>query len=176
LNRKDLLKEYFITTNRLGFSKWTENLLPEARLLWGDSEVTKLIGGKMTDKEIQKRLQREIDNEKQFRVQYWPLFLINSGEFVGCCGLRPYHPKGNTYEIGFHIASSHWRRGFAFEASQAVIGYSFGKLGVSSLFAGHNPKNSASGKLLEKLGFQYSHDEFYPPTGLNHPSYFLKRN
>ena len=28
---------------------------------------------------------------------------------------------------------------------------------------------------LEKLGFQFTHDEFYEPTGLMHPSYFLDR-
>ncbi|HUV51221.1 MAG TPA: GNAT family protein, partial [Anaerolineae bacterium] len=41
------------------------------------------------------------------------------------------------------------------------------------LFAGHNPKNEASRHLLEKLGFRYSHDEYYAPTGLNHPSYMM---
>jgi RimJ/RimL family protein N-acetyltransferase len=41
------------------------------------------------------------------------------------------------------------------------------------LFAGHNPKNEASRQLLEKLGFRYTHDEYYAPTGLNHPSYMM---
>lgn len=34
-------------------------------------------------------------------------------------------------------------------------------------------KNEGSGYLLGKLGFRYTHDEFYTPTGLNHPSYML---
>ena len=29
--------------------------------------------------------------------------------------------------------------------------------------------------MLHRLGFRYTHDELYPPTGLNHPSYLLKR-
>ena len=45
-------------------------------------------------------------------------------------------------------------------------------LNAKGLFAGHNPKNVASRKiLLEKLGFAYVGDVFYPPTGMNHPSY-----
>ena len=33
--------------------------------------------------------------------------------------------------------------------------------------------NIASVQLLKKLGFTYAHDEFYPPTGLYHPSYLM---
>jgi RimJ/RimL family protein N-acetyltransferase len=54
-----------------------------------------------------------------------------------------------------------------------VIEYAFNILGVKALFAGHSPANEASRRLLEKLGFRYTHDEYYPPTGLNHPSYLL---
>jgi hypothetical protein len=48
-------------------------------------------------------------------------------------------------------------------------------MGIEALFAGHNPNNEKSGMLLGKLGFEYTHDEFYEPTGLQHPSYLLKR-
>jgi RimJ/RimL family protein N-acetyltransferase len=51
--------------------------------------------------------------------------------------------------------------------------YAFHTLGVKALFAGHNPGNTASRRVLEKLGFRYTHDEYYPPTGLKHPSYIL---
>ena len=30
--------------------------------------------------------------------------------------------------------------------------------------------------LLTRLGFVYTHDEFYEPTGLRHPSYMLARS
>jgi RimJ/RimL family protein N-acetyltransferase len=68
----------------------------------------------------------------------------------------------------------HWRCGYASEAACAVIEYAFKKLKANGLFAGHNPRNEASRCLLEKLGFHYTHDEYYPPTGLNYPSYLLK--
>jgi hypothetical protein len=29
--------------------------------------------------------------------------------------------------------------------------------------------------MLRRLGFRYTHDELYPPTGLRHPSYVLTR-
>ena len=76
-------------------------------------------------------------------------------------------------EIGFHIGSQHWGRGYATEAARAVMAYAFERLEVMGLFAGHNPKNEASRHILERLGFRYTHDELYEPTGLEHPCYLL---
>lgn len=169
------LEQYFIKTERLRFGKWEQDLISHATSIWGDTNVTQLIGGKMSDIQIQERLNTEIKNDKLYGVQYWPIFLIESNEVVGCCGLRPYSIEENIYEIGFHISSKFWRQGYAFEAAKEVINYAFSQLKVSCLFAGHNPRNEASGKLLRKLGFNYSHDEYYLPTGLKHPSYFFYR-
>ena len=55
----------------------------------------------------------------------------------------------------------------------AIIDYAFTVLKAKKLFAGHNPNNIASQKVLSKLGFSYVRDEFYEPTGLFHPSYEL---
>lgn len=57
------------------------------------------------------------------------------------------------------------------EVGTAAIKYAYEVLGAKMLFAGHNPKNVASGKALRKLGFEYVRDEYYEPTGLMHPSY-----
>ncbi|MDB4304074.1 GNAT family N-acetyltransferase, partial [Desulfosarcina sp.] len=73
----------------------------------------------------------------------------------------------------FHICSSKWGKGYASEAARGVMKYAFENLKISGLFAGHNPMNEVSFKLLKKLGFRYTHDEYYEPTGLKHPSYLL---
>ena len=106
-------------------------------------------------------------------MQYWPIFELSTGELIGCCGLRPYGEA--MYEIGFHLRPEFWRKGFAVEAANVAIDYAFRELHAEGLFAGHNPKNIASSKVLAKLNFQYVRDEFYAPTGLYHPSYELKR-
>jgi RimJ/RimL family protein N-acetyltransferase len=102
--------------------------------------------------------------------------LLEDGEHVGCCGIRPYDPSQRIHELGVHIRSGYWGRGLAEEAASATIGYAFEKLGATALFAGHNPNNNASRRLLETLGFQYTHTQHYPPTGLEHPSYILRRS
>ena len=67
------------------------------------------------------------------------------------------------------------KNGYGCEAASSVINYAFTNLNFSGLFAGRNPNNIASKKLLEKLGFSYVRDEYYQPTGLYHPSYLLTK-
>jgi RimJ/RimL family protein N-acetyltransferase len=47
---------YFLRTQRLGFRTWTEADLDLAFGLWGDAEVTRLIGGPFSEERIQQRL------------------------------------------------------------------------------------------------------------------------
>ncbi len=170
-------QKYFLSSARLGFRYWRVEDIDLARGLWGDPAVTRLIDarGQLSDKQVYQKLQQEIATAAQVGVQYWPIFLCSTGEHIGCCGLRPHDLAQNIYEIGFHIRARYWRRGFATEAAQRVIKFAFAELGAQALFAGHNPQNTVSRRLLTKLGFRYTHDEFYEPTGLDHPSYLLTR-
>jgi RimJ/RimL family protein N-acetyltransferase len=166
---------FFMRTARLGFRRWREDDLAIALALWGDINVTRFIDarGKLSRSQVQQCLEAEIVGQRDHGLQYWPVFLLESNDHVGCCGLRPYDLDRRIYEIGFHIRSEYWRRGFAQEAAMAVIIFAFQKLDAAGLFAGHNPQNEASRLLLVKLGFRYTHDEYYPATGLDHPSYLL---
>lgn len=164
-------------TKRLGFSIWSEEDLFDASELWGNPEVTKFITaeGKMTKEQVEQRLKREIETYNYNNIQYWPIYLLENNQNIGCCGLRPYDIENRIYEMGIHLKERYWGKGFAREACSTAIEYAFDTLGANALFAGHNPKNTASAQLLKKLGFKYTHNEFYPPTGLYHPSYLLTK-
>ena len=167
--------DYFLRTPRIGFRLWQEENVNLAMGLWGDFKVTQFFDarGKLSPAQVNERLMQEIATEKLHGIQYWPIFLLNNDNHLGCCGLRPYDKSKNVLEIGFHICHRHWGQGYAFEAARSVMSYAFDAIKVSGLFAGHNPKNEGSRYLLGKLGFRYTHDEFYKPTGLNHPSYLM---
>ena len=169
------MSPHLLTTRRLGFRAWSKDDLDLALGLWGDPQVTELIDarGKLSEAQVRERLDLEIATERAQGIQYWPIFLLETGAHVGCCGLRPYDQSGGILELGFHIRSKHWGHGYATEAARAVIAHAFQRLGIKGLFAGHNPKNAASRNLLGKLGFRYTHDELYGPTGLMHPCYLL---
>jgi [ribosomal protein S5]-alanine N-acetyltransferase len=166
---------YFLRTQRLGFRPWTPDDLSLALGLWGDPKVTSLIDarGQLSQEQVRERLMREIGTMQDHGSQYWPIFLLADGRHVGCCGLRPYDLPKRIYELGVHLCSAHWGQGYATEACRAVMEYGFRVLNVAALFAGHNPKNESSRRMLAKLRFRYTHDEFYPATGLQHPSYLL---
>lgn len=174
---EDNMREYFLNTTRLAFSIWSEGDIADALELWGNPNVTKLIAadGKMSKDEVCQRLKKEIETYKSYNVQYWPIYIKESNKNIGCCGLRPYNFEKDIFEIGVHLKEEYWGCGLAVEACLAVIEYAFKTLNVNAIFAGHNPKNTASAQLLKKLGFTYTHDEFYPPTGLEHPSYLMTK-
>lgn len=166
-------REFFLKTDRIGFSKWTREDMESAKLLWGNPEVTRYIcaAGIFSNDEIIDRVNTEISNESIYGVQYWPILELTTKELIGCCGLRPR--EIDEYEMGFHLRPEFWGQGYASEAANAVIDYARKALRVKRLFAGHNPNNHKSRELLHKLGFVYAGDEFYAPTGLYHPSYEL---
>ncbi len=172
------MREYFLHTHRISFGIWTKDDTKLAYTLWKDPEVTKYISasGTFSDEDIINRLNTETGNYEKYGIQYFPIFRRDNGEFIGCCGLRPYKDNSRILEIGFHLRKDFWTKGYATEAAKAMIKYAFDELDVNKLFAGHNPKNTSSAKVLAKLGFIYTHDEFYPPTGLMHPSYTLENN
>ena len=168
-------REYFLTTERLGFSWWTGEDLELANGLWEDPQVCRYIcaAGQFSDDEVRKRLALEMENGQHHHVQYWPVFELETGRLAGCCGLRPH--RSRTYELGIHLKPEFWGRGIAAEACRAVIRYAFAELDAEGLFAGHHPENQRSRRLLERLGFVYTGNEFYSPTGLYHPSYEKRR-
>lgn len=167
---------YFMKTERLGFSKWEKGDMPLAELIWGNPAVTHYIcaGGSFSSQQIEQRLMTEIENEAKYGIQYWPLFHLATGEFIGCCGFRPCGEKREILEMGFHLCKEFWGKGYAQEAARTAIRYAFSTLGAAELQAGHHPENEASRKLIEKLGFQFVENCYYEPTGLYHPTYCLK--
>lgn len=83
----------------------------------------------------------------------FPRFLITRARdaaVVGCIGIDPH--EGDV-EIGYWIARQHWGRGYATEAGAAVLQIAR-TLGHQHILASHFLDNPASGRVLEKLGFQ----------------------
>jgi RimJ/RimL family protein N-acetyltransferase len=161
-------------STRLFFRCWQLDDIDLARGLWGDPKVSAKIAREPLDEAaVAERLRSEITCELEHGVQYWPIFARADGEHVGSAGLKPYDLARGVYELGFHVRSELWARGFATEAARAVIDFAFDELGAAALFAGHHPDNTSSARVLEKLGFRYTYHELYPPTGLPHPSYLL---
>ena len=166
--------EYFLRSERLKFRWWKENDLPLAQQLWGDDAVSVPLGGPFSPAQVAERLARQIAHRAEIGSQYWPMFLADNGDFVGCAGLKPWRVKDRIPELGYHLVPAMWGRGLATEAVHAVSRYGFETLGLPELFAGHHPGNQASANVLLKAGFVYTGEAFYPPSGMVEPTYSLK--
>jgi ribosomal-protein-alanine N-acetyltransferase len=140
----------------------------------GRSRSDEIHGGPFTPAQVAERLRKEVATLDQHGVQYWPIFLRDAGEHVGCRGLQPRDPGEGVWELGFQLCRVFWGRGLAREAAEAVISYPFTTLGTRALYAGHHPGNDASRRLRQGVGFRYTHDEFYPPTGQVEPCYLAR--
>lgn len=164
-----------LSTDRLVLRTWEEDDIHNARSLWGDPDVMTFLGGSLNDDKVREKLKAEMSCLERSGVQYWPIFEKRTGDFVGCCGLRPWAytpPEG--HEMGFHLIKSKWGLGYAFEAGKAVVKHAFHKLQLPVLRAGHHPEHLNSKKILVRLKFEFVDEVFYRPTGLMHPTYQLK--
>jgi ribosomal-protein-alanine N-acetyltransferase len=61
---------------------------------------------------------------------------------------------GRLPDFGFMIHPDYWGRGFATEASTAFIEYAFGNTAATELLADVDPRNAASLRVLDRLGFK----------------------
>jgi [ribosomal protein S5]-alanine N-acetyltransferase len=75
-------------------------------------------------------------------------------EAVGICGFVKRDSLEHP-DIGFAFLREHWSRGFAFEASSAVLGHGFGALGLKTVLGVTLPDNRGSIRLLERLGLRF---------------------
>jgi RimJ/RimL family protein N-acetyltransferase len=73
---------------------------------------------------------------------------------VGGIGFGPMPGRVGVREFGYWIARPYWGRGIATEAGRALIANARDTLRLKRLDAGHFLDNPASGRVLEKLGFE----------------------
>lgn len=91
-------------------------------------------------------------------VVYYTAFLKSTGEMVGYAGIQPYEGSDGVGELEFHFFREHRGNGYCTEASAALMEAFFrGSLTgtpAKKVIAETMPKNTASIRVLEKLGFE----------------------
>ena len=91
----------------------------------------------------------------------WGIELKSNGEFIGTIDLHKLDAVIKKATIGYIINQKYWNRGFTTEANRVVIELAFEKIGMNKLDAFHDKDNPASGKVMEKSGMRFSHEEPY---------------
>lgn len=85
------------------------------------------------------------------------LAITYESKLIGCCSL------GN--ELGYWLEPAAWGQGFATEAAKVLLERHFDRTD-DDVLSGHLLENSASSRVLKKLGFKPLHIELMPSASL----------
>ncbi len=81
---------------------------------------------------------------------YLGVALLASGELIGFARLAYAGVKAG--KLGYAIRADQWGHGYATDAARTLIEFGFGQLGLHRISAAIGPDNTASIKLVERLG------------------------
>lgn len=85
-------------------------------------------------------------------------------QVIGMVGFNYWHRKDRRGSVGYDLARAYWHQGIMSEALRAVVAFGFERMNLNRIEADCTVENTASERLLLKLGFQ--------PEGLQREQYF----
>lgn len=109
----------------------------------------------LPDKEAASKVIREIqEGFKNRQMLKWGLALREDDKLIGSVTL--FHPDftHRRVEVGYALGREYWQKGYMQETLNAVFNYAFDELNFHRLEADVDPRNTASIRILERLGFQ----------------------
>jgi ribosomal-protein-alanine N-acetyltransferase len=84
----------------------------------------------------------------------WLMIHRTESVVIGDLGFKGKPDHEGTVEIGYSVVPAYRRRGYASEATRALVGWALARPGVRRVVAECAPDNLASIRVLEKLGMQ----------------------
>ncbi len=85
----------------------------------------------------------------------WGVATREDNRIIGTCTLAALDPTNRRAELGFALDRGSWGKGYMSEALDALLGFAFGEMKLHRIEADVDPRNRASIRLLERLGFQF---------------------
>lgn len=84
----------------------------------------------------------------------WAITRLDEDVLVGNVTLFSIDARQGRAEIGYALHPAHWGRGYAAEALDAVLAHAFDTLALRRVEADIDPRNAASCRLAERVGFK----------------------
>jgi [ribosomal protein S5]-alanine N-acetyltransferase len=152
----------FLETARLTLLPFTPADLDFLHALWIDPQVRRYL---WDDQIISREQAHEVieDSQSSFATAgygFWLLRLKENNRPVGFCGLRQFSDAQvgeGQIEILYGITPADWGRGLVVEAARATLCFGFGQMQLERIYAGADPPNAASFRVMEKLGMRFDH-------------------
>lgn len=117
-----------------------------------------------TKAEVDELLEKYINSYQKNDYYRWAIIEKNSGECIGQIAYFLVDSKNNFAEIEYCIGSDFQCKGYATEATKAVIKYGFNKINLHKVQICTKTINKPSKRVIEKCGFTYEgtlRDYFY---------------
>jgi [ribosomal protein S5]-alanine N-acetyltransferase len=145
-----------LPTQRLALRWLTPADVPALYEVFSDLEVTRYWSSPpFADIAAAEALLAEIHEAFARRTLFqWGIARRSDDLVVGTCTLAGLVPAHRRAEVGFALGRRHWGQGYMAEALPALVEFAFGQLGLYRLEADADPRNRASIRALERLGFK----------------------
>jgi ribosomal-protein-alanine N-acetyltransferase len=150
-----------IETERLLLRPFSMDDLSALHAMTSHQEVVRYLPeGVWTLEETRKALRKVTDRYKRgqsIREAKYTLAVVerNTKKVIGWCGLGPMDFHQSEVEIYYGLSRDFWGRGIATEAAKALLHYAFQSIGLEKMVAIVKPENTASQRVIEKLGMIY---------------------
>ena len=144
-----------LETERLFHRKFTLEDLDKLIELRSDDEVIKYLGGRhlQNPESIEKRLRFYLDCYEKLGFGMCAMIWKPTGEMIGWSGLQPLGETLQT-EVGYGMIKEFWGKGIGFETARGWLGYGFETANLEKIVAVASPENTASWRIMEKLGMR----------------------
>jgi len=96
-----------------------------------------------------------IAQERASATDFWAIELTETSKMIGHIYFKQTEPAElRTWELGYIVNPAYQRRGYATEATAALLRKTFQEKHIHRVFAHCNPENPASWKVLERVGLR----------------------
>jgi [ribosomal protein S5]-alanine N-acetyltransferase len=147
-------------TPRLTLRRFTQADAPVVQQLNSNPSVLKYLDEPLLETEEQALhiLNTIILPQYKNNLGRWAIHVKTTNEFIGWCGLK-YRQELDEIDLGYRLMQQHWANGYAFEAAKHSVDYAFQQLHLKTIVGRAHIENTASLKILEKLGMQFICEE-----------------
>lgn len=104
--------------------------------------------------ETEKFVKYEIENLDNELWNRWIIVTKSERELIGTC-LVYFNSEENSWDISYNLGKKYWGKGYATEAMTKALEYAANVLKMTECIAIHADENTASERVIKKLGFSY---------------------
>ena len=153
-----------LETPRLYLREMTSEDAESAYLLNLDPEVIQYTGDDPFESiEEAREFLEKYESYKKYGFGRWAVILKETDEYLGWCGLK-YTPELDEFDIGYRLMKKFWGKGYATEAAEVCLKLGFEQFNMKTIVGRVMPANSASLRVLEKIGLTYLENRFTEGT------------